>query len=126
MDTVKVIDASALASYCFDEPEMPSIEQDLATGMLCAPAILYFEMINICWKKCRREPGARSSLLQQFEVALAVPVKILDVDAGEVVSLACDTGLSGYDASYLWLARVLGAPLVTHDVKLRRAALKLN
>ena len=39
-----------------------------------------------------------------------------------IVQLALETGLSTYDASYLWLARRLGAPLVTFDERLRRAA----
>jgi predicted nucleic acid-binding protein len=40
---------------------------------------------------------------------------------GEVVDLASATGLTAYDASYLWLARHLGAPLVTLDSRLARA-----
>ncbi len=41
---------------------------------------------------------------------------------GEVVSLALATGLTAYDASYLWLARLLGAELVTLDRRLAAAA----
>jgi predicted nucleic acid-binding protein len=35
--------------------------------------------------------------------------------------LAVMTGLSAYDASYLWLARRLGAELVTLDKQLAKA-----
>jgi predicted nucleic acid-binding protein len=38
-----------------------------------------------------------------------------------VVRLAVDTGLSAYDASYLWLALALKAELVTLDARLANA-----
>jgi predicted nucleic acid-binding protein len=40
----------------------------------------------------------------------------------EVVLLAEATKLSFYDASYLWLSRSLGVPLVTLDRRLEDAA----
>ncbi len=40
------------------------------------------------------------------------------------LDLATETGLTAYDASYLWLARQLGAELVTLDQQLARAAAK--
>jgi predicted nucleic acid-binding protein len=39
-----------------------------------------------------------------------------------VVPLAEASELSFYDASYLWLSRSLGVPLVTLDTKLEAAA----
>lgn len=45
-----------------------------------------------------------------------------DVQVLETIELARRTGLSAYDASYLWLARHLGAELVTLDAKLANAA----
>ena len=40
------------------------------------------------------------------------------INQEEVVRLGLSTGLTAYDASYLWLSRVLGMPLVTLDRKL--------
>jgi predicted nucleic acid-binding protein len=44
------------------------------------------------------------------------------VDHVGALELALDSGLTVYDASYLWLARQLGAELVTLDKELGRAA----
>jgi predicted nucleic acid-binding protein len=44
------------------------------------------------------------------------------VDHDKIVELALETGLTAYDASYLWLARHLGAELVTLDKALETAA----
>ena len=46
----------------------------------------------------------------------------LPVDQAGVVVLATATGLTAYDASYLWLARHLQAELVTLDRRLAAAA----
>ncbi len=51
-------------------------------------------------------------------------VQDVAVDHDAVVALALTTGLTTYDASYLWLARQLGAELVTLDRQLDAAAVK--
>ena len=45
-----------------------------------------------------------------------------DIQPVDVALVASATGLTGYDASYLWLAGVLGADLVTLDSELARFA----
>jgi predicted nucleic acid-binding protein len=44
------------------------------------------------------------------------------VDHGGVIALAEQTGLTAYDASYLWVARHVNGPLVTLDDQLADAA----
>ncbi len=43
-------------------------------------------------------------------------------DMTQVLALAAATNLAAYYASYLWLAKTLGLPLVTLDRALARAA----
>ena len=57
-------------------------------------------------------------------------VKVVDASAvaallfgePEADAVAAATGLTSYDASYLWVARRLGAELVTLDRQLEKAA----
>lgn len=42
-------------------------------------------------------------------------METVEVNPDAVVALALETGLTAYDASYLWLARRLDAELVTLD-----------
>jgi len=87
-----------------------------------APLLLRFEMAHVCIKKFRARPNERDLILTQYNASLQTPLQLMDVDYIEVLLLAEQFNLSAYDASYLWLARELGAELVTLDARLERAA----
>lgn len=120
---VKVIDASALAALAFDEPEGDEITERIRNCELVAPSLLSFEMANVCWVKIRRGPNEREALLAAYSMP-GVAVQTLDVDHQAVVNLALQTGLTPYDASYLWLARDLAIELITLDRRLASVAEK--
>jgi predicted nucleic acid-binding protein len=119
---VKVVDASALAALLFGEPEGEAIAGRLGDARLVAPGLLAFELANVCLVKCRRHPEQREALLAGLGLRSRLGVDDVRVDHDQVLKLALETGLTAYDASYLWLARQLGAELVTLDKALDRAA----
>jgi predicted nucleic acid-binding protein len=119
--TVKVVDASALAALLFGEREGAVIAERLQDAELIAPALLPFEIANTCVKKMRRQPDRREALLAAFGMLQRMEVGIVEVDHGEVLSLAERSTLTAYDASYLWLARRMGYELVTLDRRLAAA-----
>ena len=120
--TDKVVDASALAAAAFLESEAVSIGARLSGHRLFAPFLVRYEMSNICWKKMRQNPGNRVLLLEQLVASQWLPIHLEDVEFPDVIDLANRHNLTAYDASYLWLARNLGAELVTLDQKLEQAA----
>jgi predicted nucleic acid-binding protein len=65
-------------------------------------------------------------LAANLEDALSTEVQWAEVDYREVLALALATGLSTYDASYLYLALILNVPIVTFDEGLRRATDQIN
>jgi predicted nucleic acid-binding protein len=73
---------------------------------------------NVCLKKLRRHPEQRDALARSFDLRRRFAIRALTIDQGAVVRLASTTGLSSYDASYLWLARDLGVALITLDRRL--------
>jgi predicted nucleic acid-binding protein len=118
----KVVDASAIAAMLFGEAEGPAVAAQLTGARLLAPAFIAIELGSVCVKKVRRAPELRGLLLHYFALRTTLRIEMLDIDSDAVVALALDTGLTGYDASYLWLARDLRAELVTLDKQLARAA----
>jgi predicted nucleic acid-binding protein len=118
----KVIDASALAALLFGEPEAEVIAGRLDGARLVAPSLLGFELANVCLVKCRRHPDRREALLAGLKLRGRLGVEEVAVDHDAVVELALESGLTAYDASYLWLARQFGTDIVTLDKALDRAA----
>ena len=89
-----------------------------------APSLLDFELANVCLTSIRRQPSQREALRTAFRLADRLRVETIAVDQMASLDLAEATGLTAYDASYLWLARALDAELVTLDRKLTAAAVK--
>lgn len=118
---VKVVDASAIAALLFGEPEADAIAAQLADSRLVAPGLLPFEVANVCLIKSRRHPEQRTALMAAFRLYDRLGIEEVAVDHHETLALAGTTGLTAYDASYLWLARQLGAGLVTLDKQLAKA-----
>ena len=88
---------------------------------LAAPHLLDFELANVCLIKARRHPEQKRALMAAFLLRSRLGVQNVAVRHDDVVTLAEVTGLTAYDASYLWLAQQLGAELVTLDRQLIRA-----
>ncbi len=105
----------------FGEPAAESIAAQLQNARLIAPALIEFELANVCLFKIRCEKSRRDELLNGFALRGTVSIEHEDVDPAEILALADATGLTAYDASYLWLARKHGAGLVTLDKQLAAA-----
>jgi predicted nucleic acid-binding protein len=114
----KVIDASALAALAFAEPDADAVIDEIDGHRLHAPTLVVFELMNVAWKRSTKQPAAAALFLEALEVLEGLGLRFRGIDQGAVVRLGLATGLTAYDASYLWLARALGMPLVTLDKKL--------
>ena len=114
----KVVDASALAALAFAEPAADAVIDAIDGHRLHAPTLVVFELMNVVWKRARKQPAATALFLEALEVLEGLGLRFRGIDQGAVVRLGLATGLTAYDATYLWLSRALGMPLVTLDNKL--------
>jgi predicted nucleic acid-binding protein len=119
---IKVVDASALAALLFGEPEADAIAERLADARLVAPSLLAFELANVCLIKACRHPELREALMAAFRLRRWLGIEEAAVDLDQALEVATETGLTAYEASYLWLAGELAAELVTLDRALETAA----
>ncbi|HEX3208162.1 MAG TPA: type II toxin-antitoxin system VapC family toxin [Geminicoccaceae bacterium] len=118
----RVVDASAVGALLFGEPNGAAVAERLREADLMAPALLWFELANVCLKKIRRHPDRRDALTMAFGLLERMAIEVVEVEHVEALVLAEAAGLTAYDASYLWLARRLGLELVTLDTPLEIAA----
>jgi predicted nucleic acid-binding protein len=122
---VKVVDAPVVATLVFGEPEGSEAAARLRGTTLAAPVLLPFEVASVCLKKLTRHPEQRELLFAALRLFKRLEIAQDHVDLQETVELAQQSGLSAYDASYLWLARHLRVELVTLDAWLARASARI-
>jgi predicted nucleic acid-binding protein len=124
---IPVVDASAIGALLFGEADGAWVHHMTSGLTFIVPAMFHFELGNICWTKMRRHPGESTALLDAWLAWNAQPpVVVMAIDLAATMQLARDTGLTFYDASYLWLARDHAADVISLDAKLVRAARSLG
>lgn len=119
-----VVDASAMGAVLFREEGADRVGARLDGATICAPELLKVELSSIALKKARRTPRDAAELFGRLNAFVSRHRQIQwhDVNPTDVAVLAHLTGLSAYDASYVWLAGWLEADLVTLDRRLAVAA----
>jgi predicted nucleic acid-binding protein len=123
--TDKVADASAIAAILFLEPGYEAVEEAISGCELYAPALIRFELANVCLKKIKTRPAERDAILEAFASFDDFGVREKGIDFSEAIQLAQAGQLSLYDASYLWLAREIAVELITLDKRLAEAATRI-
>jgi predicted nucleic acid-binding protein len=122
--TDKVVDASAVAAVMFFEPRRAEVEPALSGADLFAPALIRYELANVCLKKIRERPSERTQILAAFGTLDGFGILEMQTVFEQGIEVAENSRLTLYDASYLWLARSMNVELVTLDARLERAAAK--
>jgi predicted nucleic acid-binding protein len=115
-----VVDCSALAGMLFEEPWQAQAREKIYGRTLHAPFLLEMEITSVALKKHKQ--GLGEVVAEGLASFKALNVALHQIKPAEVLALALQYNLSAYDASYLWLAAVLKAPLATFDEKLATAA----
>jgi predicted nucleic acid-binding protein len=123
---VEVVDASALAALLFGEPDADLVAERLGDAALFSPSLVRYELASVYLKKVRRYPDQQAGLVSALELYPRLGVVEAEVPAAELAHVAERAGVTAYDAAYLWVAEHVGAPLLTLDQELARAAPRLG
>ena len=118
----RVVDASFCAAIYFREPRYREAMRLVQGVDLFAPTLLNYEMASAAAQKIDESPRQRESIVDGLSNFLSAGIHRLDVDYLAVVEVVAATGLTLYDASYFYMARLMGLPLLTFDGELSRVA----
>ena len=113
-----VVDASALVELLLQRERAPAVHQAVADTEMVAPDLINPELL---WALRRRErngnlPADRAR--QAVVDLLDAPLRRLPTLPLQPIAWTLRENLTAYDACYVALARDLGCPLVTADLKL--------
>ncbi len=116
-----VVDASAMAAVLLLEPEGATIRAHCEGETLIAPHLLDYELANVVRTRIRKNPGDEVAARALTYVLPRLHIQRISVRPTDILELSLRTGLTPYDAAYLWLALHRDAELVTLDHELVRA-----
>lgn len=125
---MRVIDANLLAYLVLDDRHTAGARALLARDAdWHTESFALIELANVLTTQVRLDRMPLRSALSAMSTAQSVVKDGLHaVDHEATLTTAAGLRISAYDARYLVLAAELGAPLVTEDAKLRRAAPQLT
>ena len=117
-----VCDASAVVTVLLDSGEGGAwLARRLASGELCAPALLAFECSNVIRRHELTGVISPDQAAQVHADLLDLPVDLFPYEPLAQRVWELRHNLTSYDAAYVALAEALYAPLITLDQRLAQA-----
>jgi predicted nucleic acid-binding protein len=114
----RVVDTSVVIKWVVAEQDSDAALA-LIGGDILAPDLLKAELANALWKKVRRGEIADIHAAAAFEEVLAILPFAPSADlARRALAIGLETGHPIYDCHFLALAEIIGATVVTADVRL--------
>lgn len=121
-----VVDTNVFLAVALNESSKGRIVEVTAEADAVAPEILPYEIGNALSAIVKRRQVSVAVALEAEKRALQIPVRLLPVDIGESLAVACKHGIYAYDAYFLQCARRHSLPLLTLDRQMQRVAKTLS
>lgn len=118
-----VVDATVLADFLAGEAALRASAEELMRedSDWISVGLWRYELGNVLWKKVKFEKSDSEGLRKQLECGARLLIETAeDVNLMATYDTAVQTGLTYYDASYVWLARTRGLTLRTRDKQILR------
>lgn len=120
-----VVDASFILAFLLpDEQHHEALnvldQYSLGKTVLIAPTLLPYEIINGLKGAILRKRITFKQSINIINEFLYLSIPLIDIHLQDVLEVSTNKELSVYDASYLYLAKTAGFPLLTLDEKLKK------
>ncbi|WP_426624824.1 type II toxin-antitoxin system VapC family toxin [Leifsonia sp. McL0607] len=117
-----VVDTSALVDLLIDPAETGrAVAERLRGRDLAAPDVMFAEAANVLRKLHRRGLLSDAEASMAYAELLELPIESWPFETVEHRVWELRAGMSAFDATFVALAELLTAPLVTSDGRLARA-----
>ena len=128
-----VIDSSIALTWCFEDeasPETDRLFERVRDDGAIVPGLWYLELSNVLLQAEKRGRISTGDVATRLNLIADLPISVDQETTNrawhEILALARAERLTAYDATYLELASRRGLPLLTRDVDLAQAALRLG
>ncbi len=121
-----VVDTSAIIAVIANEPNKPHIIEATRGAALLAPYSIHWEIGNAFSAMLKRRRITFDDACKAISVYRQIPIKLVDVDIEETLSIVNNLNIYAYDAYFIRCSQKYDAPLLSLDSGLLRAAKQLN
>ena len=123
-----VIDTSALIAVIVGEPERAKIIAITAGNTLIGPGSIPWEIGNAFSAMFKQDRLSFDGARKGVEIFYSIPIRFVESDITNALRLSKETNMYAYDAYLLDCAIRYKSPLLTLDLKLKKAAqsIKIN
>ena len=121
-----VIDTSALLAVIIAEPERDAIVQATTGNALIGPGSIPWEVGNAFSAMLKQRRVQLADVHKGLSIFQGIPLRYVEVDMENALTLADRTKVYAYDAYFLDCASRYSAPLLTLDGPLRRVAISIG
>ena len=117
-----VIDTSALIAVIVDEPERDKVIELTTGNTLIGPGSIPWEIGNAFSAMFKRDRLGLEEAKRGLEIFKSIPLRYIEPDFVNAVSISKQTKMYAYDAYFLDCALKQKAPLLTLDSRLKETA----
>lgn len=121
-----VVDTCTLIAVITDEPERIRIIEVTKGNSLIGPGSIPWEIGNAFSAMFKRNRLTLEAARKGLEIFQNIPLRYIEPDFANAVSISKQTNMYAYDAYFLDCALRMKAPLLTLDAKLKNTARQLN
>ena len=113
-----VVDASVLIAVIANEPDKQKLIDITREAELIAPLSVHWEIGNAFSAMLKRRRVTLEQAVEALETYLQIPVRFVDVELVDSLTIADELNLYAYDAYLLRCAAKYRSPLLTLDKNL--------
>jgi predicted nucleic acid-binding protein len=119
-----IVDTSVLIAVITNEPSRPRLIELTAEAHLLAPGSVPWEIGNAFSAMLKRKRATLEQVRQAWNAYEQIPLRLLEVEMGQVLSIAAQYDVYAYDAYFIACALQQKSALLTLDGGLRQAAIQ--
>ncbi len=117
-----LVDANIFLAVILNEPEKSKIIKITKNAELISPSVLPYEIGNALSAMNKQKKLSQDTICQCYQIYKQIPVRLIEIDIANALTIALSYNIYAYDAYYLELAKRLKLVILSLDQKLIEVA----
>ena len=121
-----LVDANIFLAVILNEPEKSKVIKVTKNAELISPSVLPYEIGNALSAINKQKKLSHDAICRCYQIYKQIPVRLIEIDIANALTIALSYDIYAYDAYYLELAKRLKLAILSLDQKLIEVAHQMN